>query len=781
MKARKVLLSLIVITIATISTGYDDYAFSGDIFSGYQAIPTKAAETWESFTIDGETYLAVANMRNNLRSYNINSVIYKWSGSSFTEFQAIPTNGAADWESFSIDGKTYLAVANHHDDVTSYNTDSKIYEWNGSIFVEIQSFETHGAMDWESFTIDGETYLASANSYNGSTFTINSKIYRWDGTSFVKIQDIETSGAADWESFSISGETYLAVANYRDDSTFAIIYSKIYKWNETISKFEEIQSILTSAAWDWESFIIDGETYLAVANSSNNSSGNVDSIIYKWNGTAFHDIQTIPTNGAHDWESFTIGSDTFLAVASYSNDSTWNINSKIYIWDGTSFIESQAIPTNGAIDWESFVIDGTTYLAVANLRDGENFEIDSKIYRSLVEINLSPIAHAGNDQSVHVGEVVTLDGSASTDPDGNYPLTFAWTKTSMPAGSLAEFDDPTSVSPSFTPDLIGDYIFKLVVTDSLGLSSSVDAVTVSTSNTAPVSNAGDDISVTVVGSNVTLDGSQSLDADGDELTFSWAFVSTPEGSSATIYDPESVNPNFTVAVYGEYIIGLTVNDGWADSALNTVTVTFSNIAPIANAGDNQSVIQGDTVYLNGGLSNDANGDPLTYNWNIVSLPEGSTAFLDDPTSETPSLDVDLAGEYVVNLTVNDGLLSSTPDHLGIVAISYQSAITDNLQQAIDVINLLDDSDFKRKKQRKRLTKKINRALKKIDNGKYDKALNIMKKRVLARMDGCALRVEPDLIKQAGKKKDWIVNCEAQDEVYPLILESIDLLNDFINN
>ena len=61
---------------------------------------------------------------------------------------------------------------------------------------------------------------------------------------------------------------------------------------------------------------------------------------------------------------------------------------------------------------------------------------------------------------------------------------------SQPAGSTASLSDPTAVSPSLTVDVAGSYIVQLVVQDGLGLFSPPDTVTISTSNSAPVANAG---------------------------------------------------------------------------------------------------------------------------------------------------------------------------------------------------------------------------------------------------------------------------------------------------
>jgi len=195
---------------------------------------------------------------------------------------------------------------------------------------------------------------------------------------FYEIQAIATSGASDWESFMINGEPYLAVANFHNGIT-GDIDSKIYKATNAV--FNEIQSIPTHGALNWESVRIDGDIYLAVANRFSGPGFDNDSKIYKWNGSSFVEFQSIPTIGAYDWESFAINGETYLAVTNYSNGTTHNIDSKIYQWNGTSFVEYQSIPTNGAYDWEAFEINGETYLAVANNYDDSFYNIDSKIYK----------------------------------------------------------------------------------------------------------------------------------------------------------------------------------------------------------------------------------------------------------------------------------------------------------------------------------------------------------------------------------------------------------------
>lgn len=96
--------------------------------------------------------------------------------------------------------------------------------------------------------------------------------------------------------------------------------------------------------------------------------------------------------------------------------------------------------------------------------------------------NQAPVANAGPDQKGADGEAFQLDGSASTDPDGD-PKTYAWSFVSKPTGSVATLDDATAEKPTFTADVIGDYKLQLEVRDDKGLIST-DDVTVSVTGPA---------------------------------------------------------------------------------------------------------------------------------------------------------------------------------------------------------------------------------------------------------------------------------------------------------
>jgi hypothetical protein len=94
-------------------------------------------------------------------------------------------------------------------------------------------------------------------------------------------------------------------------------------------------------------------------------------------------------------------------------------------------------------------------------------------------VNTAPVANAGPAQTVVSPILVTLTGAGSYDPNGD-TLTYAWTLTSIPAGSTAVLAGSTTVSPTFTADLAGAYVASLVVNDGV-VSSAPSTVTVTAS------------------------------------------------------------------------------------------------------------------------------------------------------------------------------------------------------------------------------------------------------------------------------------------------------------
>ena len=325
---------------------------------------------------------------------------------------------------------------------------------------------------------------------------------------------------------------------------------------------------------------------------------------------------------------------------------------------------SAAVLSNAASVQPTFAVDRPgSYRVRLIVSDGALSSVADVV--DIQTVNSAPVANAGADQAGYVGQSVTLDGSASTDVDGN-ALSYVWSLTSRPAGSTAALADATAVMPTFTLDRAGVYVAQLIVNDGT-VSSVADTVTVTTRNSAPVANAGADVA-TVAGRRVSLTGDGSSDADGDALSFSWALIQRPAGSSAALASAAGALTSFVADRPGTYIAQLIVNDGSADSAPDTVTIATGNTAPVANAGsDISGVSAGDVAALDGTGSADADGHALSYRWSLLSVPAGSAASLSDATAPSPWFAMDRAGQYVAQLIVNDGFGDSAPDTVVVTA------------------------------------------------------------------------------------------------------------------
>lgn len=130
----------------------------------------------------------------------------------------------------------------------------------------------------------------------------------------------------------------------------------------------------------------------------------------------------------------------------------------------------------------SFVPDvAGNYLFEVNVQIDRSGQIFSARAQAKLEAvlppNQKPIANAGGDQLVVPGSSVSLDGSKSTDPEGQ-TLTYLWSIQTKPQGSQATLAEPASVKPSFKADIEGRYILSLVVKDTRDESSDPDTVTI---------------------------------------------------------------------------------------------------------------------------------------------------------------------------------------------------------------------------------------------------------------------------------------------------------------
>lgn len=246
--------------------------------------------------------------------------------------------------------------------------------------------------------------------------------------------------------------------------------------------------------------------------------------------------------------------------------------------------------------------------------------------------NIAPTARAGLDQTVsNLPATVTLNGSSSTDPDGD-TLSYQWQQISGPAVTL---NNANSAITSFSAGAVSQdevLVFELTVND--GALNDTDSVQItlkaqSQGNTAPVADAGSNQTV-AANATVTLDASASSDADGDTLSYSWQQLS---GTAVTLSNANSVQSSFsapTLSSNEDLVFQVLVDDG-TDSDFATVTITVTGTttgnpcdATDPNAGNYAAWSSGATY--TGGATVSHNNLVWQANWwNQYSAPSNSNS------------------------------------------------------------------------------------------------------------------------------------------------------------
>ena len=303
------------------------------------------------------------------------------------------------------------------------------------------------------------------------------------------------------------------------------------------------------------------------------------------------------------------------------------------------------------------------YVFTVTVTDPVGNTSSAKVSLEVDVIDLTPTAIATAPKEAQLGAAVTLDGSASRDPE-NAPLTYAWTLNSAPTGSTAALSSATAATPSFTADKLGYYVFSLTVSDGKKTSQAVQ-VTVHAvqKNLGPVVVAKVSDNEVEAGKAITLDSTGTFDPENDPITYKWSIASKLAGSAAAVSDAAAAKPTVTLDKIGRYELRLAVSDGVTTTVSDAIyaEAVAVNAAPTASAsGPTAPVAIGADVTLDGSKSHDPENAVVTYEWTVIAVPTGSAAKLSDATAKAPTFKADVAGDYVFQLVVSDGQKKSDP-------------------------------------------------------------------------------------------------------------------------
>ncbi len=361
-----------------------------------------------------------------------------------------------------------------------------------------------------------------------------------------------------------------------------------------------------------------------------------------------------PQASAGSDKSITLPTNAVNLDGSGSKDEDGSISK--YSWAQVSGPSTASIGTGGQSSSASSLKEGVyVFELTVTDNDGATDKAQVKI-TVLAQVKTStpaaPIANAGENITITLPtNTATLDGSGSTAASGGTISAYSWKEVSGPSNAPVA----GAAKVSLTDLVKGTYVFALTVTDSRG-KTDADSVTVTVkgnSNTAPIAEAGDAISITLPTNTATLDGSGSTDPGGSIRDYAWTLVSGP--SNPVTSGASSSKLTVSAMVAGDYVYQLKVTDYGELSGTDKVTIHVSpkgNAGPVANAGKDQTItLPANSVTLNGSGSTDPDGSIVGYSWSYVSGPSGSA--LSSKTDDQPKLSNLVAGTYVFELTVAD--------------------------------------------------------------------------------------------------------------------------------
>jgi hypothetical protein len=256
----------------------------------------------------------------------------------------------------------------------------------------------------------------------------------------------------------------------------------------------------------------------------------------------------------------------------------------------------------------------------------------------LVYASIPPTASIGSiattvSANAPSGYLVNLNGTNSSDSDGTI-VSWVW------------YDNDVQIATGSTAQVwfpVGAHTIKLIVTDNSGATGQATR-NLTVNNPAPVANIAA-ISSSIAandpqGVQVTLNGSNSSDANGTIASYAWTDNDVAIGSDATLSHWFQV---------GSHTVKLVVTDSHGATAQTTRTFTVTNPLPIANAGPDQAIsVNGSpstvSVTLDGRQSSDANGPIASYVWTLGGNQIATGA---NPTVSIPN------APATITLTVTD--------------------------------------------------------------------------------------------------------------------------------
>jgi gliding motility-associated-like protein len=274
--------------------------------------------------------------------------------------------------------------------------------------------------------------------------------------------------------------------------------------------------------------------------------------------------------------------------------------------------------------------------------------------------NIFPIASAGADKIIKLPFTTAILEGSGTDQDGQI-TSYLWSQTSGSAATISSSATPTTTISGLS---LGDYVFRLTVTDDKGASDFNDVnvrVVSSTNNLPPFVDAGSDIKIFLPQNTLIINALAS--DDGVITSYLWSKLSGP---TVTLINPSEQNLSLSNLVLGDYTFQLTVTDNNQASVFDIVKVSVlpANFAPpVVDAGSDQTLTLPVNQTTLTGAASSPTGTIVSTVWTKTI---GPAATLTGSSTLTVQVSGMVVGTYIFKLTATDDSGKETSDNVQVI-------------------------------------------------------------------------------------------------------------------
>jgi len=627
-----------------------------------------------SVSISGDRTIVGAVGDDNAGSFSGSAYIFDFDGASWTQTAKLTALDAAAGDFFgfsvSISGDRAIVGAFGNDDAGSSSGSAYIFDFDGASWTQTAKLTALDAAAFDNFgvsvsisgdkTIVGARLNDDAGSNSGSAY-----IFDFDGASWTQTAKLTALDAAASDQFgfsvSISGDKTIIGARLNDDAGRSSGSAYIFDFDG--ASWTQTAKLTASDAAASDQFgisvSISGDRAIVGARLNDDAGSNSGSAyIFDFDGASWTQTAKLTALDAATFDSFGVSvsiSGDKAIVGALGNDDAGSSSGSAYIFDfdGASWTQTAKLTALDAAASDFFgfsvSISGDKAAIIGARLNDDAGRSSGSAY--IFQFNSTPVADANNPYSGDEGSLILIDGTVSSDPDGD-TITFSWS-----TDGSGTFDDATLAQPSVSYPDDGIFNLDLQVTDTSG-ESDTDSTTVTVSNVAP----------SVIVPSITADNLATIN-EGDTFTGSGSFTdpgadtwtATVDYGDGTGSQPLTLNPDKMFNLQHTYLddddddtytvtVSVTDDDNGLGSAsfdviVNNLPPTLSLITAILDPVSVGTEISASASFTDPGT---ADTHTAQWDWGDGTVTQGAVS-----DSVTYSHIYNDPGIYTITLTVTD--------------------------------------------------------------------------------------------------------------------------------